>query len=163
MPISELAINSRRRCVVYRRYRRLNFYLKPQFEKTNPIATVRVVRLVNCAISSPFRLGSFRKTHMEPPLSCSFGKRTPAPSHPVRSVKMPSQPDKSLLLLGKYLSLALTLPASVVAGYIVGALADHWLHIPFLRVLGILLGIATGLMQIIRELLKEDKKGSAPR
>ena len=74
---------------------------------------------------------------------------------------MPSPPDKSLLLLGKYLSLALTLPASVFAGYIVGALADHWLHIPFLRVLGILLGIGTGLMQIIRELLKEDKKGNA--
>ncbi len=72
--------------------------------------------------------------------------------------KMPVKPDKSMIWLGKYLSLALTLPASVVAGYIVGALADHWLHIPFLRVVGILLGMAAGLIQIIRELSREARK-----
>jgi F0F1-type ATP synthase assembly protein I len=70
---------------------------------------------------------------------------------------MPSRPDKSLIWLSKYLSLALTLPASVVAGYIFGALADRWLHISFLRVLGILLGMAAGLIQIVRELTREDK------
>ncbi len=73
---------------------------------------------------------------------------------------MPSRPDKSLIWLGKYLSLALTLPASVVAGYIVGALADHWLRIAFLRVLGILLGMAAGLIQIVRELSREGKGGN---
>ncbi len=67
------------------------------------------------------------------------------------------KPDRSLLLLGKYLSLALTLPASVVAGYILGALADHWLHIPFLRVLGIILGMAAGLIKILQELSRETK------
>lgn len=63
-----------------------------------------------------------------------------------------------MIWLGKYLSLALTLPASVVAGYILGALADRWLHVPFLRVLGILLGMAAGLVQILRELSRDDKK-----
>lgn len=71
---------------------------------------------------------------------------------------MPSKPDKSLLWLGKYLSLALTLPASLVAGYILGALADHWLHQPFLRAVGILVGMAAGLVKIIQELARDDRK-----
>ncbi len=74
---------------------------------------------------------------------------------------MAAKPDKSLIWLGKYLSLALTLPASVVAGYILGALADNWLHVAFLRVLGILLGMAAGLIQVVRELLHDDKKTGA--
>src|SRR3954453_17453617 len=41
-------------------------------------------------------------------------------------------PHNSLIWLGKYLSLALTLPASVVAGYILGAAADHYFHRPWL-------------------------------
>lgn len=71
---------------------------------------------------------------------------------------MASRPDKSLLWLGKYLSLALTLPASLVAGYILGAVADHWLHWPVLRALGILAGMAAGLMKIIQELSRDDEK-----
>ena len=74
---------------------------------------------------------------------------------------MQSKPDKSLLLLGKYLSLAVTLPASGVAGYILGALAEHWLHWPVLRALGILVGMATGLVKIIQELARDDRKNSA--
>ncbi|MBV8552289.1 MAG: AtpZ/AtpI family protein [Acidobacteriaceae bacterium] len=68
-----------------------------------------------------------------------------------------SRPDKSLIFLGKYLSLALTLPASVFAGYILGSLADHWLHAPILKALGILLGMAAGIYQIVRELSREMK------
>ncbi len=67
------------------------------------------------------------------------------------------KPDRPLIWLGKHLSLALTLPASVAGGYIVGALADHWLHMPFLRVVGILLGMVSGITQIIRELTREEK------
>jgi F0F1-type ATP synthase assembly protein I len=70
---------------------------------------------------------------------------------------MAGKPDKSFFWLGKYLSLALTLPASVAAGYILGTLADHWLGIPFLRALGIILGMTAGLIQIFRELSRETK------
>lgn len=76
---------------------------------------------------------------------------------------MASRPDKSLLWLGKYLSLALTLPASLAAGYIVGALADHWLHWPLLRPLGILAGMAAGLVKIFDELARDDRKSRTGR
>jgi len=64
----------------------------------------------------------------------------------------------SLIWLSKYLSLALTLPASVLAGYILGTLADHWLNLPILRAIGILLGMASGLITIFRELARESKR-----
>ena len=63
-----------------------------------------------------------------------------------------------LTWLGKYLSLALTLPASVFAGYILGTLADHWLHMAFLRVVGIALGMVAGIFQVVHELSRESKR-----
>jgi F0F1-type ATP synthase assembly protein I len=71
---------------------------------------------------------------------------------------MGDRPDKPLIWLSKYLSLALTLPASVAAGFILGKIADHYLHLPILVAAGILLGMAAGLIQIIRELSREEKR-----
>jgi F0F1-type ATP synthase assembly protein I len=69
-----------------------------------------------------------------------------------------NRPGKPLIWLSKYLSLALTLPASVFAGYVIGALADHYLHKPILIALGIMLGMAAGLTQILKELSKDGRK-----
>jgi hypothetical protein len=83
----------------------------------------------------------------------SFRKSDPRPH------KTDPRPRGSgLIWLGKYLSLALTLPASVFAGYVLGAFADHFLHQSWLIALGILLGMAAGLIQIIRELSREGGK-----
>jgi F0F1-type ATP synthase assembly protein I len=64
--------------------------------------------------------------------------------------------DRSLTLLGKYLSLALTLPACVVGGYFLGALLDRWLHLRALRLAGVILGMISGLLQVFRELARDD-------
>jgi len=69
-----------------------------------------------------------------------------------------AKPDKSFTWLGKYLSLALTLPASVVAGYLLGTALDHWLRLEILRAVGIVLGMAGGLLQIFRELDRDSKR-----
>lgn len=70
---------------------------------------------------------------------------------------MAGKPDKSLFLLGKYLSLALTLPASLFAGYLLGDWADHWLRLTFLKIVGLLLGLVAGLVQVFREINRETK------
>ena len=74
---------------------------------------------------------------------------------------MPSRPDKSLFWLAKYLSVALTLPSSIFAGYVLGVVCDHWLHIPFLRVGGIILGMTAGLIKVFEELLRDEKREQA--
>lgn len=66
--------------------------------------------------------------------------------------------DKSLFALGKYLSLALTLPGCAIGGYLLGALLDRWLHVPVLRVFGIILGMLSGLLQVFRELSRDAVK-----
>ena len=71
---------------------------------------------------------------------------------------MPSRPDKPMIWLSKYLSLALTLPASVAAGFVLGTLADHYWHKPLLRAVGIMLGMTAGLIQILRELSRDNQK-----
>jgi F0F1-type ATP synthase assembly protein I len=71
---------------------------------------------------------------------------------------MPPNRDKSLIWLAKYLSLALTLPGCVIGGYFLGALLDHWLHIPVLRPVGIILGMISGLLQVFRELSRDALK-----
>jgi F0F1-type ATP synthase assembly protein I len=71
---------------------------------------------------------------------------------------MPVKPDRSFFWLGKYLSLALTLPASVAAGYILGAFADHHFHKPILRAVGIILGVAAGMAQVFKEISRDEKR-----
>jgi F0F1-type ATP synthase assembly protein I len=63
-----------------------------------------------------------------------------------------------LTWLGKYLSLALTLPASVVAGYFIGAGLDHVFRTEYLKVIFIFLGMAGGIFQIVRELSRDIEK-----
>ena len=67
--------------------------------------------------------------------------------------------EHSLHQVGKYLALALSLPASMFAGYLLGAAADHWWHLSFAPVAGILLGTASGIWQIIREVSREPTGG----
>ena len=62
--------------------------------------------------------------------------------------------SKFLKQAGGYLSLAFVLPAATLAGWIIGALLDklfktHFLYIPFL-----ILGIVSGIVQLIREVNK---------
>ncbi len=78
-------------------------------------------------------------------------------------IEMPTRDDKPLLWLSKYLALGLTLPSSAFGGYLVGAFADHYLHMPFLRALGVLLGIGAGLLKIVQELSRDSKKNSSSK
>lgn len=50
----------------------------------------------------------------------------------------------------KYVQLGIMLPAAVFIGWIVGAALDRWLHTHWLTLVGLLLGIAAGFVQLVR-------------
>lgn len=72
----------------------------------------------------------------------------------------PEDPDKNKspwVQFGRYSQLAFMLPASTVAGWLIGSALDKWLHTTWISVVGLLLGIAGGLIELIRILLRDTK------
>ena len=60
--------------------------------------------------------------------------------------------------VGEYTSLAFLLPASTFVGYAIGYLLDRALGTHFLYLICLLLGIASGFVQLIRRLLRDTKQ-----
>ena len=61
------------------------------------------------------------------------------------------------VLVGEYTSLAFLLPVSTLIGYALGYMLDKefgtaWMYIP-----GLILGIAAGLVQLVRQLMRDTK------
>jgi F0F1-type ATP synthase assembly protein I len=57
----------------------------------------------------------------------------------------------------RYSQVALTLPAALVVGWLIGAGLDRWLHTTWLYLAGILLGIAAGFVELIRTVIRDTK------
>ena len=72
---------------------------------------------------------------------------------------MPSEPkgDNPWQQVGRYLGLATLLPACVLAGYIIGYLLDRSFGTTYLKIVFLFVGIAAGIIQLIRELMREPK------
>jgi F0F1-type ATP synthase assembly protein I len=47
------------------------------------------------------------------------------------------------------------LPAGTVAGYLLGALLDRWLHVGWISVVGLILGTVAGLIELIRTVSRD--------
>ncbi len=60
--------------------------------------------------------------------------------------------------VARYSQLAFALPAATFVGWIVGALLDRWLHTQNLYLVGLLLGIAAGFVELIRTVMKSEKE-----
>jgi F0F1-type ATP synthase assembly protein I len=58
---------------------------------------------------------------------------------------------------GRYSQLAFMLPAGTVAGWLLGSLLDRWLHTSWISVVGLLLGTAGGLIELIRTVSRDTK------
>lgn len=56
----------------------------------------------------------------------------------------------------RYSQLAFMLPAATVAGWLLGAVLDRWLHTTWLYLVGILLGIAAGFIELIRTVMRDE-------
>jgi F0F1-type ATP synthase assembly protein I len=56
---------------------------------------------------------------------------------------------------GHYSQLAFILPSMIFAGWLIGGLLDRWLGTTYLYMVFLLLGIAGGLIQVIRFALRD--------
>jgi F0F1-type ATP synthase assembly protein I len=55
----------------------------------------------------------------------------------------------------RYTAIATMLPASTFAGYLIGHWLDEWLGTSYLMIVFLLLGIAGGFVQLIRQLMRD--------
>lgn len=60
--------------------------------------------------------------------------------------------------LGQYSQIAFIFPAATVAGWLIGVALDHWLHTTWLYIVGLILGIVAGFVELIRLVNSSDFK-----
>jgi F0F1-type ATP synthase assembly protein I len=60
------------------------------------------------------------------------------------------------LAVARYSQIAVTLPAAVVAGWLLGGYLDRRLHTTWLYLAGLIVGIIAGFVELIRTALKQD-------
>ena len=60
--------------------------------------------------------------------------------------------------IARYSQLAFVLPAATVAGWLIGAALDRWLHTGWLYLLGLIIGIVAGFVELIRTVTSSESK-----
>ena len=56
--------------------------------------------------------------------------------------------------MGVYAQLGFLFPVATVVGWVIGAALDRWLHTHWLYLVGLILGIVTGFVELIRTAMK---------
>jgi F0F1-type ATP synthase assembly protein I len=70
-----------------------------------------------------------------------------------------SNKKKSLWVqMANYSQLAFIFPAATVTGWLIGLGLDHWLHTTWLYIVGLILGIVAGFVEMIRIVTSSDFK-----
>ncbi len=69
-----------------------------------------------------------------------------------------SQKQSLWLQMAKYSQLAFIFPAATVVGWLIGLGLDRWLHATWLYLVGLILGIAAGFVELIRLVQASDSK-----
>ena len=59
------------------------------------------------------------------------------------------------VLVGEYTSLAFMLPLATFIGYAIGYLLDKAFHTRWIYIVGLILGIAAGFVQLVRQLMQD--------
>ncbi len=72
---------------------------------------------------------------------------------------MASKPRRKTfwLQVGEYTSLGFMLPAATLIGYGIGYVLDRALGTTFLKIVFLILGIAAGFLQLVRQVLKDTR------
>lgn len=68
-------------------------------------------------------------------------------------------PQKNpLVQFARYSQLALILPACTVVGWLLGSWLDRHFHTSWMEVVGLLLGVAAGFIQLVRTVTPDEDK-----
>jgi len=70
----------------------------------------------------------------------------------------PEQKKNWILQLANYSQLAFIFPAATVVGWLIGTALDHWLHTTWLYLVGLILGIIAGFVELIRLVTSSESK-----
>jgi F0F1-type ATP synthase assembly protein I len=62
-----------------------------------------------------------------------------------------------MVMVGEYTSLAFLLPAASLVGYAIGYLLDRAFHTHFLYIPFLILGIAAGFVQLVRQVTRDTR------
>jgi len=66
----------------------------------------------------------------------------------------PEKKDGAMVALARYSYLAMVLPSSAFAGWLIGALLEKWLHAGWLHIAGLIFGIIAGFVELGRVAFK---------
>jgi len=56
--------------------------------------------------------------------------------------------------MASYAQLGMVFPAATIIGWLIGAALDRWLHTHWLYLVGLILGIVAGFVELIRTVMK---------
>jgi len=62
----------------------------------------------------------------------------------------PDRKSNPLVSAARYSEIGFIIPAAVFLGYILGKLADRWLHLHWMYIAGVIFGAVVGFVQMIR-------------
>jgi F0F1-type ATP synthase assembly protein I len=70
----------------------------------------------------------------------------------------PSNKKNLLVQMANYSQIAFIFPAATVVGWLIGVGLDHWLHTTWLYIVGLIVGIIAGFVELIRMVSSSDFK-----
>jgi ATP synthase protein I len=79
------------------------------------------------------------------------------PPTPPPEPQDPGRKENVWVQVSRYSQLALVLPSATVVGWLLGSVLDRWLHTGWISIVGLLLGSAAGLIEVIRTILRDTK------
>jgi F0F1-type ATP synthase assembly protein I len=72
---------------------------------------------------------------------------------------VPARNDSLMATVARYSGMAFTIPAAVLVGYFGGSWLDGRFGTHALRIVGLILGAAAGLFQVVRQLMQDPGDG----
>ena len=79
------------------------------------------------------------------------------PDPPAPDDGNPGKKESPWVQFGRYSQIAFMLPAGTVAGWLLGSALDRWLHTSWISVVGLILGVAAGMIELIRTVSRDTK------